>query len=111
MDTALFKNTSLGSIPDYWSIPLGSYNNEVCFKTSDSVVAAPRLLMRTIFPELDSLLCESCVSNHERVTIIVKDITVETEFLQSFWRRDRPVIEQLIEVYDLNTKYGNNISE
>ena len=36
---------------------------------------------------------------------------VETEFLQSFWRRDRPVIEQLIEVYDLNTKYGNNISE
>ena len=108
MDTALFKNTRLGSIPDYWSIPLGSYNNEVCFKTSDSVVAAPRLLMRTVFPELDSLLCEGCVSNHERVTIIAKDITsnqLERAF-RSLAANDPSVLASLLELTPLHQPLG-----
>ena len=72
--TLCFKNPSLGNIPDYWNIPLTSYNNEVCFVTSDSVVAAPKLLLRTIFPEFNDWLCEGCVGSHERVTVIVKDV-------------------------------------
>ena len=66
------SNPSHGNIPDYWSVPLGSYNNEVCFVTKDGVVAAPRLLIRTIFPDFDSLQCPGCVLSHERVTILVK---------------------------------------
>ena len=72
--TVCFKNPNLGNIPDYWNIPLTSYNSEVCFVTSDSVVAAPKLLIRTIFPEFNNWLCDGCVSSHERVTVIVKDL-------------------------------------
>ena len=64
----------MGHIPDYWKIPLSKYTNEVCFVTADSVVAAPKLLLRTIFPKFDSLLCQSCSEGHDRVTIIIKEI-------------------------------------
>ena len=69
-----FKNSHIGHIPDYWKIPMSKYTNEVCFVTADSVVAAPRLLLRAIFPNFDSLLCQSCSEGHDRVTIIIKDI-------------------------------------
>jgi len=69
-----FKNSYMGHIPDYWKIPLSKYTNEVCFVTADSVVAAPKLLLRTIFPKFDSLLCQSCSEGHDRVTIIIKEI-------------------------------------
>ena len=67
------KNEAHGRIPDYWNVPLSAYNTEVCFVTKDSVVAAPRLLIRTIFPDFDSMLCSGCVDSHERITVIIKD--------------------------------------
>ena len=69
------QNTGHGHVPDYFQVPLSSYNTEVCFVTRDGVVAAPRLLIRTVFPDFDSLLCPSCVEGHERVTIIIKDVS------------------------------------
>ena len=69
-----FKNDYIGHIPDYWKIPLSKYTNEVCFVTADSVVAAPKLLLKAIFPKFDSLLCPSCSDGHDRVTIIIKEI-------------------------------------
>lgn len=77
------QNADHGTIPSYWNVPLNSYNTELCFVAQDSVVAAPKLLLRTIFPELDSMLCPGCVETHERVTVIIKDLEA-SEIVEAF---------------------------
>ena len=77
------QNADHGSIPDYWNVPLNSYNTELCFVAKDSVVAAPKLLLRTGFPQLDSMLCPGCVETHERVTVIIKDLEA-SEIVEAF---------------------------
>ena len=69
------KNEGLGRIPDYWNVTFSGFNTEVCFFTKDAVMAAPRLLIRTIFPDFDSMLCSECVDSHDRITVIIKDIS------------------------------------
>ena len=83
MEFVRLQNADHGSVPDYWNVPLDSYNTELCFVARDSVVAAPKLLLRTIFPELDSMLCPGCVETHERVTVIIKDIE-SSEIVEAF---------------------------
>ena len=83
MEFVRLQNTEHGNIPDYWNVPLNSYNTELCFVARDSVVAAPKLLLRTIFPELDAMLCPGCVETHERVTVIIKDLEA-SEIVEAF---------------------------
>ena len=83
MEFVRLQNADHGTIPDYWNVPLNSYNTELCFVARDSVVAAPKLLLRTIFPELDSMLSPGCVETHERVTVIIKDFEA-SEIVEAF---------------------------
>ena len=46
-------------------------------------MAAPKLLLRTVFPELDLMLCPGCVESHERVTVIIKDLQ-SAEIVEAF---------------------------
>ena len=64
-------------IPYYWNGPL---HEEICIITKDSVVGAPKFLVRTIFPHFDTLLCEHCINGHDKIVIIMKDVdTVHVE--------------------------------
>ena len=112
MKMETLNNPGYGKIPDYWSLPLGSYNNEVCFVTADSVVAAPRLLIRTIFPDFDSLLCPGCVLAHERVTVFIKDVRssdLESAF-RSLASNDPSQLAAILQLSPLGS-IGDNQSE
>ena len=64
-------------IPYYWNGPL---HEEICIVTKDSVVGAPKFLVRTIFPHFDTLLCEHCINGHDKIMIIMKDVdTIHVE--------------------------------
>ena len=65
------SNPRYGNIPYFWNVPL---LDEVCLITEDSVVGAPKLLLRTIFPDFDTFLCDHCKDNHDKVTVIMKDV-------------------------------------
>ena len=65
------SNPRYGNIPYFWNVPL---LDEVCIVTKDSMVGAPKLLLRTVFPDFDTLLCDHCKDNHEKITVIMKDV-------------------------------------
>ena len=105
MEFVRLQNADHGSIPDYWNVPLNSYNTELCFVTKDSVVAAPKLLMRTIFPELDSMLCPGCVETHERITVIIKDLE-SSEIVEAFKSLASGDPDHIVRVLELKTRSG-----
>ena len=102
MEFVRLQNTEHGNIPDYWNVPLNSYNTELCFVARDSVVAAPKLLLRTIFPELDAMLCPGCVETHERVTVIIKDLEA-SEIVEAFKSLASGDPEHIARVLELQT--------
>ena len=110
MEFLRLQNADHGSIPDYWNVPLNSYNTELCFVTKDSVVAAPKLLMRTIFPELDSMLCPGCVETHERITVIIKDLE-SSEIVEAFKSLASGDPDHIARVLELKTSYPNRSQE
>jgi len=100
-----FRNTRYGKIPHYWKIPV---QDEVYFVTKDSGVFVPKLLLIVAFPDFCSFLCDHCINAHEKITVIIEDVTSSAleEALKSLAKGNPRELGNLLELESLGSAYN-----